>query len=90
MVPVSHSLTADCVGNLIGPQTFRQKDAPGYVPALTSIVVLYCVAILLLIATHFLYAHRNSKRVWTEGNEPLASDAEDLTDRENPHFHYAL
>ncbi|TXT13083.1 hypothetical protein VHUM_01484 [Vanrija humicola] len=79
-----------CVGSLVGPQCFKQKDAPAYVPALTVIVVMLAVCILLFIATHFLYAHRNRKRVWTEGNEPLAADSEDLTDRENPHFHYAL
>lgn len=32
-------LMAYCVGNIIGPQTFRPKDAPQYVPAEITIVV---------------------------------------------------
>ncbi|KAL1409432.1 Allantoate permease [Vanrija albida] len=83
-------LIAFCAGNLIGPQTFREKDKPKYVPALTSIVVLYAFSMFLMVVVHFLYKNRNSKRMWEEGHEPVANDVEDLTDRENPHFHYAL
>ena len=34
-------LIAYCVGNIIGPQTFRPKDAPRYVPAEITILVCY-------------------------------------------------
>lgn len=40
-----------CVGNIIGPQTFRPKDAPRYVPAEITIICCWaaCVADLLFI-----------------------------------------
>lgn len=85
-------LIAFCAGNLIGPQTFREKDKPKYVPALTSIVVLYAFSMFLMVCVHFLYTNRNKKRaaLWAEGSDPVANDQEDLTDRENPYFHYAF
>lgn len=34
-----------CVGNIIGPQTFRPQDAPRYVPAEITMLVCYALAI---------------------------------------------
>jgi ACS family allantoate permease-like MFS transporter len=39
-------MIAYCVGNIIGPQTFRTKDAPRYVPGEIGILVCYGVCLL--------------------------------------------
>ena len=37
-------LISYCIGNIIGPQTFRPKDQPRYVPAEIIIIVCYVSA----------------------------------------------
>lgn len=39
-------LIAYCVGNIIGPQTFRPKDAPRYEPAEITIIVCWGLCLL--------------------------------------------
>ncbi|KXT13971.1 hypothetical protein AC579_4207 [Pseudocercospora musae] len=87
-------LIAYCVGNIIGPQTFRPKDAPRYVPA--EIVILCCygvsLGIMLLI---WLWCKRENRRKAGIRAEPGYQKLEnqeflDLTDRENPEFVYIL
>ncbi|KAL8930433.1 MAG: hypothetical protein Q9208_000617 [Pyrenodesmia sp. 3 TL-2023] len=72
-------LISYCAGNIIGPQTFRPKDAPRYVPAEITIICCW---------------HLNKKKaafrarpeyVKLENQEWL-----DLTDKENPEFIYSL
>lgn len=54
-----------CVGNIIGPQTFRPKDAPRYVPAEITIIVCMgvCVLILLFIAWWYRRENQNKARI---------------------------
>lgn len=42
-------LIAYCVGNIIGPQTFRPKDAPRYVPGEITIIVCYVSQIVSVL-----------------------------------------
>lgn len=81
-------------GNIIGPQTFRPKDAPRYVPAEITIIVCYSLCLLDILFIHFWCVRQNKikerKRadpgyVKLENQEWL-----DLTDRENAEFVYTL
>lgn len=83
-----------CVGNIIGPQTFRPKDAPRYVPAEITIIACWGVCMLDLAFMYVLYRRRNHQKekarqaegyVKLEGQEWM-----DLTDKENGEFVYAL
>ncbi|CAI6335246.1 unnamed protein product [Periconia digitata] len=83
-----------CVGNVIGPQTFKSKDAPRYVPAEITVIVCWGVC-LALLAFVYLFCVRENRRkekiraavgyVKLENQEWL-----DLTDRENAEFVYTL
>ncbi|KAH0263135.1 putative MFS allantoate transporter, partial [Aureobasidium melanogenum] len=83
-----------CAGNIIGPQTFRPKDAPRYVPAEIVIIVCWALCIVDILFIYWYCKLQNKKRaairaspsyVKLENQEWL-----DLTDRENPEFVYTL
>ncbi|KAF9630767.1 putative mfs allantoate protein [Lasiodiplodia theobromae] len=80
-----------CVGNIIGPQTFRGDN---YLPAEITILVCYGVALLDLLFIYWYCKNQNKKKAETraapgyvklENQEWL-----DLTDKENPEFIYAV
>ncbi|OCF34543.1 allantoate permease [Kwoniella heveanensis BCC8398] len=86
-----------CVGNLVGPQSFRASEAPNYPTAYTVMLAGYCVSLGLLTLYGFLCWRDNKKkevqesewRASTEGQEvDVASEWKDLTDKENPKFRY--
>ncbi|KGO73857.1 Major facilitator superfamily domain, general substrate transporter [Penicillium italicum] len=83
-----------CVGNIIGPQTFRPKDAPRYVPAEVTIIVCWGVSLFLLVGVWIWYRRENQKKIFfTSRPEYVRLDNQeflDLTDRENPEFLYSL
>ncbi|EXJ88440.1 hypothetical protein A1O1_05370 [Capronia coronata CBS 617.96] len=62
-------LIAYCVGNIIGPQTFRPKDAPRYVPAEITIIVCWGVCLVDLVFIWF-YCKRMNKRKAEARAEP--------------------
>ena len=87
-------LIAYCVGNIIGPQTFRPSAAPRYVSAEVTIIVCYGLCICDIIFIHWWCVNQNKKKaarrqdpgyVKLENQEWL-----DLTDRENLEFEYIL
>lgn len=87
-------LIAYCVGNIIGPQVFRSKDAPGYHPAEVTILVCYGVCILDILLIYYLWRRQNTLKAKVRA-EPGYTKIEgqefyDLTDRENPEFTYTL
>ncbi|KAJ4295563.1 Allantoate permease [Kalmusia sp. IMI 367209] len=84
------------VGNIISPQTFQARDAPRYLPAKISIVILYFLITCDLVLIRWVFVRRNRQRdeekeakgeSWKveENHEFL-----DLTDLENREFRYAL
>ncbi|KAF7629691.1 hypothetical protein AFLA_013399 [Aspergillus flavus NRRL3357] len=84
------------VGNIISPQTFQAKDAPQYLPAKISIVILYVLVTLDLYLIRWLSIRENRRR---DQEKEALGDAYvvpqnheflDLTDRENPEFRYAI
>lgn len=83
-----------CVGNIIGPQTFKPGDAPRYVPAEITIIVCWGVCLGILGFVHVWCVRQNGRKrrvremagyVRKENQEWL-----DLTDGENPEFVYTL
>ncbi|KAF1916418.1 membrane transporter [Ampelomyces quisqualis] len=83
-----------CVGNIIGPQTFRPKDAPRYVPAEITIIVCWgvCLGILTFIHCYCVWQNRKKAAIRAAPEYVRIENQEwlDLTDRENPEFVYTL
>jgi ACS family allantoate permease-like MFS transporter len=50
------------MGGKTGPQTFRPKDAPRYVPAEIIIVVVYGVCLMDLALIWWWYRRQNAKK----------------------------
>jgi hypothetical protein len=81
-----------CLGNILGPLTFRNADAPSYTPAKITIVavetaVLGAVAVLLV---YYRWENRRRDVGAVERGERGQVDTEfgDLTDRENEVLRY--
>ncbi|RDW25615.1 major facilitator superfamily domain-containing protein [Yarrowia lipolytica] len=88
-------LVGYCVGNIIGPQTFRADDAPEYVPAKVSMVVLFAVAVGLNTVLLFVNLAENKKRDREGHINPSLEELEeiqnsDMTDQENRYFRYVI
>ncbi|KAF2155937.1 MFS transporter [Myriangium duriaei CBS 260.36] len=82
------------IASLIGPQTFRAKDAPLYQPARLTVLVTLSFAALLTAGLALYYAWENRRRDRTHESIVMGSDEEEkwgnLTDRQNPAFRYVL
>ncbi|EHK97935.1 putative Uncharacterized transporter [Glarea lozoyensis 74030] len=87
-------LIAYCVGNIIGPQTFRPKDKPRYVPAEITIIVCYALCVLDLGVIFWYYRKMNKKNEAVRANPGYKKldkqEFLDLTDKENPEFVYTV
>ncbi|KAI9668360.1 MAG: hypothetical protein M1831_001114 [Alyxoria varia] len=87
-------LIAYCIGNIIGPQTFRPEDAPDYDPAIVTIIVCWAFCLLLLagIEVYCRWMNRVKLRVRASPGYVKVQMQEflDLTDRENPEFVYVV
>ena len=55
-------LVAYCVGNIIGPQTFRPKDAPRYVPGEITVLTCWSVCLLDLVVIWAYCKWQNKKK----------------------------
>lgn len=84
---------AFAVGNIIGPQTFRSGDAPGFRPAKVALVVCWVVSAALAWTLVIYCVLVNRRR---EGKEQGQGDGEveerkafaGLTDKQNLGFRY--
>ena len=78
-------LMSYCIGNIIGPQTFRPKDAPQYVPA--EITILVCLFLCLLdLGFLYWYCKRQNRKKAAFRAQPGYTKVEniewlDMTDR---------
>ncbi|KAI4846836.1 putative MFS allantoate transporter [Aureobasidium sp. EXF-8845] len=83
-----------CTGNIIGPQTFRPKDAPRYIPAEIVIIVCYLLCIVDIVFIYWYCKRQNAKRATARASPSYVKlenqEWLDLTDRENPEFVYTL
>ncbi|KAI0017556.1 allantoate permease [Xylariomycetidae sp. FL0641] len=83
-------LVSFCAGNVIGPLTFRDSDAPGYLPAKITIVATTAVAVVATGVLMAYYSWENARRDRRHKGDGHREDSEffDLTDRENKEFRY--
>ena len=49
------------MGNIIGPQTFQSRDAPGYQPAKITLVAVAACGVVVTTALRILYGIRNAR-----------------------------
>lgn len=52
---------AFCVANIIAPQTFQSADAPNYLPAKITLIVVMSTTIIFAIGLRVLYGMRNTR-----------------------------
>lgn len=83
-------LISFCLGNIIGPLTFRDGDAPGYLPAKIAIIVADCGSIALLGMLRVYYVRENGRRDRLHVGHQENVEFSDLTDKENLEFRYSL
>ncbi|KAI0378718.1 allantoate permease [Hypomontagnella monticulosa] len=83
-------LISFCLGNIIGPLTFRDADKPMYLPAKIVIVASTAVALAATAALMTYYKWENSRRdrLYPVIEHKENSEFFDLTDRENKEFRY--
>jgi MFS family permease len=76
------------LGNILGPLTFRTKDAPNYIPAKIAIVATVSVAITFIAVLMLYYTYENRQRDRNHEGEVHQENSEflDLTDRQNREF----
>lgn len=74
-----------CAGNIIGPQTFRPKDAPRYVPAEIVIVRLAPTILIYVLYLLTLIFHRSCAGLSASSiSSSFTGTASDKTRREQP------
>jgi hypothetical protein len=82
------------VGNIIGPQTFQAKDAPGYRPAKIAVMATQSAGafVTVILFGYHVWANRQKDRKHGEESESDSMGVEavwgNLTDKENPKFRY--
>lgn len=77
-----------CIGNILGPLTFRDKDAPNYTPAKITIVAVDSVTIVLTAMLLLYYKWENKRRDQRPLEHQENIEFLDLTDRQNKEFRY--
>ncbi|EKG20334.1 Major facilitator superfamily [Macrophomina phaseolina MS6] len=83
-------LISFCLGNIIGPLTFRDRDAPEYLPAKIAIIVADVFSIIVIIILRFYYVWENKRRDRLAASHQENIEFLDLTDKENMEFRYSL
>ncbi|KIW66176.1 hypothetical protein PV04_08377 [Phialophora macrospora] len=84
---------AYCAGNIIGPQVFRQNDAPDYSHGYIGLLACFVVASVAIASYGFLCYHENARRD-RELNGPttlvvgVEDSFSDRTDKEKVDFRY--
>lgn len=85
-------LMSFCIGNIIGPLTFRAQDAPDYISAKITIVVTCAVAVVLtlVLRSYYVWENKRRDRLMEETHMGHRADVEfsDITDRVNKEFRY--
>ncbi|KAI9788512.1 MAG: hypothetical protein M1816_006852 [Peltula sp. TS41687] len=86
------------IGNIIGPQTFQQKDAPQYVPAKLTVLATQAAGAVMAMFLFFYYVFANAQKDREHGIQTVEgelsgepNDAErwmNKTDKENTTFRY--
>jgi hypothetical protein len=85
-------LMSFCLGNILGPLTFRTKDAPNYTPAKIGIVATLAIAIVTSVLLRYHYIWENRRRNQQHEGEVRQENSGflNMTDRNNRHFRVSL
>ncbi|KAI0834473.1 MFS general substrate transporter [Hypoxylon sp. FL0890] len=90
-----------CIGNIIGPQTFIDSEAPFYTSAYTAMLISYCVKTIMVVILYLYMWAANKKRdreATTYGSrlsieqekEAIEQGMHDVTELDNKGFRYVL
>ncbi|KAI0834472.1 allantoate permease [Hypoxylon sp. FL0890] len=81
-------LLSFCLGNIIGPLTFRDADKPQYLPAKIVIVASTAVALVTtgVLMAYYRWENKRRDRLYPRLEHKENSEFFDLTDRENKEF----
>lgn len=86
---------AYCVGNIIGPQVYQDKEKPQYTTAKTVDFVMFAVSagfIMMLSCVHWVWNRQRDKRAaeteTLNHDQQLDTDLSDLTDKERASYRY--
>ncbi|KAK4689620.1 MFS transporter, ACS family, allantoate permease, partial [Tremellales sp. Uapishka_1] len=88
-----------CVGNILGPQTFRASDAPNYPIAkgvMLAFIIMSGVFLILIWGVHLIWNKRRDRQDAADKaagivyEVPLNVEFLDLTDKEQRAFRYPL
>lgn len=90
----------NAVGSIIGTQVMRANDAPKYLKGLTACAIIMMVNVCVMAGWGFYIVWENRRRDRADEASGLTPEerelqkkliaADDLTDRQNPHFRYSL
>jgi hypothetical protein len=81
-------LMSFCLGNILGPLTFRNEDAPNYQPAKITILAVEAVVLCATAVLVFYYRWENRRRDATGASHQADVEFSDMTDRENKELRY--
>lgn len=92
--------TGYCVGNIIGPQTFKTSEAPRYHSAYIAMLIGYCVKLSMVLLLYFYMWSVNKKRdresagglhlTEEEERQAIEEGMHDRTEIDNKGFRYIL
>jgi len=85
-------LMSFCLGNIIGPLTFRQQDQPDFIPAKITIIVTcgFAAGMALVLRAYYTWENKRRDREAETTGHVANEEFLDLTDRENKRFRYRL
>ncbi|KAG6010376.1 hypothetical protein E4U21_006940 [Claviceps maximensis] len=75
MTMTAMQLIAYCTGNIVGPQLFRQQEAPTYESAFRGIMICYALVIVLAVVLRCYLQWVNARRARQEGFQGCAGTA---------------
>ncbi|KAJ4332103.1 hypothetical protein N0V87_008664 [Didymella glomerata] len=81
-------LMSFCLGNILGPLTFRNEDAPNYQPAKITILAVEAVVLCATAVLVFYYRWENRRRDAAGASHQADVEFSDMTDRENKELRY--
>ncbi|KAI0103122.1 allantoate permease [Hypoxylon sp. NC0597] len=83
-------LLSFCLGNIIGPLTFRDADKPQYLPAKIVVVASTSAALATtgVLMAYYMWENKRRDRLYPRFEHEENIEFFDLTDRENKEFRY--
>lgn len=81
-------LMSFCLGNILGPLTFRNEDAPNYQPAKITILAVESIVLCATAVLVLYYRWENRRRDVAGVLHRADVEFSDLTDRENGELRY--